>query len=213
VREALGALRLRSLDATLEFTADVDELIAATPQPVQDLEAALVERLGKFDLVINNQTVTVPAIVEVPEAPVAPTLPYVRITPWAIVPMAELAGSAESVDNFTDQGAHLRPPPRRLVLDYRIDVHATERAHKTSLLDRVLADLGARAQLAVAGELLDVAPFAVSPVEAVVTPPGRTPLFLRVTATMEAGPRVFQPRAVPFLVAGVSRGSAEMTSL
>lgn len=213
LRQSLGVLRLRGLDVTLTFTADVDELVATTPQPVQDVEAALVQRLGTFDLVVNDSTIIVPALVDFPEAPGNPTPPFVQITPWAIDPAVDAASSAELVDNFTDQGAQTRPPLRRLLLDYRIDVHTTDRSQKTSLLDRILADIGARAQLSVADDLFEIAPLAVSPQEVVVTPPGRTPLFFRVTATMETGVRQFRARAVPFLVTGTVGGPGEVNAL
>jgi hypothetical protein len=213
LRQSLGALRLRSLDPTFGFTADVDELIAATPQAVHDVEAALAQRLGKLDLIVDNQTVMVPVVVEVPEAPATSAPPYVLVTPWAVSPPVDAASSGDIIDNFTDQGAYVRPPLRRLVLDYRVDVYAAERAQKVSLLDRILADLGSRAQLSAAGDLFELAPLSLSPVELVVTPPGRTPLFFRVTATMETGVRQFRPRAVPFLVTGAYGGKGEAKAL
>lgn len=213
LRQATAALRLRSLDATLSFQAAVDELLAVTPQPVQDVEAALVKRLGKFDLVVNNKTVVVPALVDFPDAPAARTPPHILLTPWAIDPAVDVAGSGEVIDNYTPQGSYTRPPSRRLQLDYRIDVYTSERAQKTSLLDRILVEIGAQSRLAVAGELCDVTPLALSPQELVVTPPGRTPLFFRVTAMMETGSRSFQPRAVPFLVTGTAGGPGEVSAL
>jgi hypothetical protein len=202
LRQSVGSLRLRSLDVTLSFEGAMDALIAATPEPVQDVEAALIERLGKFELLIDASTVQVPALVDFPGESPSSDPPYVLITPWAIGPVTDAAGSGDVVDNFTTQGSFLRPPVRRLFLDYRVEVFTAERAHKTALLDRILQDLGARPWLASGNELFAVEPLSVSPEELVLTPPGRTPLFYRVTATMETGTRSFRPRATPFLVTG-----------
>lgn len=206
LRQSIGAVRLRSVDPTAGFIGAVDELIAATPEPVQDVEAALVQRLGKFDLLIDDNPVTVPARVDFPDAPVPPAAPCVLLTPWAIDPAVDASGSGEIVDNFTAEGAYIRPALRRLRLDYRVDVYTAERAQKASLLDRILVEMGASPWLAAANDLFEIAPLPLTPEERALVPPGRTPLFFRVTATMETGPRVFRPRAVPFLVTGIKGG-------
>jgi len=74
-------------------------------------------------------------------------------------------------------------------------VVARSRAEKTTLLDRVAADL--LAPLVVAGVAVDLEPFAGPP-----DPPGRTPLYVRLRVPVETGPRAFQPLAQGLLAVG-----------
>jgi hypothetical protein len=189
IRRAVGVLRLRSLDPEIAFTAALDDLLAVTPQPFADVDTALIARFSAYRV----GTRTVAAILDLPEVPGTRTAPYLLITPWS----AQLTPrpGAELVTDRTARGASVRPAPVDLLLAFRLDVHARSRAEKTTLLDRVAADL--LAPLVVAGVPVDLEPFAGPP-----DPPGRTPLYVRLRVPVETGPRAFQPLAQGLLAVG-----------
>jgi len=203
LRQAVGTLRLRSLDATVAFRACVGELIATLPEPIGDLEDALAERLDKiYSVAVEGTPTSVPAILDVPESPGTRTAPYVLITPWSVHALEPRGGADDVVDNYTPAGAHTRPARRLLRLEYRIDAFVTTRRHKSHLLERIVADLAAR-RLRVDGELLEAVAFDPSAHElASLVAPGRTPLFYRWLVPIEAGARQFHAQAVPFLTFG-----------
>jgi hypothetical protein len=189
IRRAVGVLRLRSLDPEIAFTAALDDLLAVTPQPFADVDTALIARFSAYRVGMR----TVAAILDLPEVPGTRTAPYLLITPWS----AELTArpGAELVADRTDRGASVRPAPVDLLLAFRLDVYARSRAEKTTLLDRVAADL--LAPLVVAGVAVDLEPFAGPP-----DPPGRTPLYVRLRVPVETGPRAFHPLAQGLLAVG-----------
>jgi len=190
IRRAVGVLRLRSLDPEIAFTAALDDLLAVTPQPFADVDAALIAR---FDGAYRVGTRAVAVILDLPEVPGTRTAPYLLITPWS----AELTPrpGAELVTDRTDRGASVRPAPVDLLLAFRLDVYARSRVEKATLLDRVAADL--LAPLVVAGIAVDLEPFAGPP-----DPPGRTPLYVRLRVPVETGPRAFHPLAQGLLAVG-----------
>lgn len=194
LRQAVGILRLQSLDATTAFTAAVDDIVAVRPEPVGDVEAVLVARL--------EEVVGAPAVLlDVPENPGTRTRPFVLVTPWSVVPLDRLAASDEVIDNYTDDGAFVRPAPASLQLEYRIDVFADDRASKAQVLDAIIGSILADARLVVANVPLVLGPFVPSDETAATIEPGRTPLFVRVTTEVETGPRILRRFAVPFVVA------------
>jgi hypothetical protein len=203
LRQAVATLRLRSLDPTVAFRACLGELIATLPEPIGDLEEALVQRLDNaYSVLVEGTPASVPAIVDVPESPGTRTAPFVLVTPWSLRALEPRGGASEVVDNFTPAGAHTRPARRLLRLEYRIDAFVTVRRQKSHLLERIVYDLAAR-RLRVGGELLEPVTFEPSESElAGLVAPGRTPLFYRWLVPMEAGARRFRAQAVPFLTFG-----------
>ena len=203
LRQAVAALRLRSLDASVSFTAATGETIAATPEPVQDVDAALLARLDRRFAIPGIPT-NIPAFVDLPENPGDRTAPYILIVPWAIQPLRERGGSGEIVDNYLPEGAFIRPHPWQIQLEYSIDVYAQDRSQKALLLDRIVSNLSRQPFLMVAGEPLVLSTFVPSPESTVKynESPGRTPLFYRLTALVEVGDRQFQMQASPFFLIG-----------
>ncbi len=190
IRRAVGVLRLRSLDPEIAFTAALDDLLAVTPQPFADVDAALIARFaGAYQ--VGPRTVA--AILDLPEVAGTRTAPYLLITPWS----AELTPrpGADLIADRTGGGASVRPAPVDLLLAFRLDVHARSRAEKTTILDRMAADL--LTPLVVAGAPVDLEPFAGPP-----DPPGRTPLYVRLRVPFESGPRAFHPLAQGLLAVG-----------
>jgi hypothetical protein len=208
LRAAVGILRLVSLDPTVAFNASIDDLIAVTPEPLQDVDAALLERLDKrFSINVSGNRNKVPALIDVPEHPGSRTLPYILITPVAVQPGSDRGGSGEIIDNYTIDGSFFRPTPLMLQIEYRIDVFAKQRSQKAALLEQILDDFGKRSFLEVSGELLELTPFVPSPESSArLIPVDRTPIFYRLNARMEIGARRFQRHAVPFLLVAPSDG-------
>ncbi len=211
-RQAIASLTLRSLDPSVQFEAVVSDVIAARPEPVQDVDAAFFARLNnRYRVLSGNRTVEVPAILDLPESPGGRTPPYLLITPWAVRQLQDRGGAGELVDNFTGDGSFVRPARRLLELDYGIDVFGETRAQKALLLDSILADFDGKRPLVVSDELVRWVPFTPSADElAASVRPGRTPLFYRLGIEMETGPRRFHAQARPQLaVAHVGDSSRE----
>jgi len=206
LRGAVGVLRVRGIARTLAFSAAVDDLCASVPRAVEDAEAALLSRLDQRFTATDGGP-AVPALFDVPEHQDPPALPYILVSPWATVPLTDYQ-AGEKIDNETAAGAYVRPHPQRLRLDYRIDVIAGERGQKARLLDAIIAELGGNARLIAGDEPLGIAPFEPDPVLAGPVQPGRAPLYYRVIAWYETGPRVFRPRAVPFILTAPSDDTA-----
>ena len=214
VRQAVGFLRLESLDGRVAFRAAVDDLIATTPAPVTNTDAALLDRLdGTWSVEVGGVQTPVPAVLDLPEGPPPPKAPYILVTPWSVRSPGNPGGELDVVDNATAAGAFVRPSPSLVELVYRIDVWAQDRAQKSFLLDRIVADL------LDAVVIDDVAyraePYTPADTErAALVPPGRTPLFVRLLLPVETGTRVFHPLAVPLVLVGntANRSDAEAMS-
>jgi hypothetical protein len=207
LRQAVAMLRVRGTDRTTGFNAAVDDLCASVPQAIEDLEAALLSRLDqRFSATDGGPTV--PAVVNVPEGGGTPAMPYILMSPWGAMPLTDFSGD-EEIDNETAAGAYVRPHPRRLRLDYRIDVYADDRAQKARLLDAVIADLGGTPRLVAGDEPLMIVPFEPDPVLSGQVLPGQTSLYYRVLAWYEAGARVFLARAVPYILTAPLDGTAQ----
>jgi hypothetical protein len=217
LRQAVSFLKIRSLDANVAFNAAISDPIAATLEPIQDVDTALLRRLdGRFSALVRSIPTNIPAFVDLPENPGDRTLPYILVTPWSVQPQRERGGSGEIIDNYTTEGAFVRPSPWLVQLDYSIDVFAQDRSQKTVLLDDILSSFSRQPFLMVAGEPFTITPFTPSPEEtARYVSPGRTPLFYRLTAQVETGNRQFQRKAIPFLLMGSidSRAAAEAIRL
>jgi hypothetical protein len=70
LRQAAARFRLRGLDAGVAFDAALDLLLAVTPDPIAGTDAALLARLdGRFQVAGTQGPVSVPAVVDLPEAP------------------------------------------------------------------------------------------------------------------------------------------------
>ena len=200
LRRAVGILRLRSLDGRQAFSAALDDLLAVRPEPIADVETALQARLDNaYSVDVNGVSTAVPALLDVPESPGNRNEPYILITPWSAIGLGLRTGRAEVVDNLTATGGHVRPAPTWLALEYRIDVHAIERAHKQSVLDGLLVDM--LRPLAVAGVPFELQPFDGGSAGSADVP-GRTPLFYRIVVPAETGAPEFHDSAAPFLLVG-----------
>jgi hypothetical protein len=213
-RKAVAALRIRSLDAATTFEAAFDELIAVRPEPLADVDAALLARFHeRFEA--NGQPALVPAVIDLPEHPGDRTPPLILITPWSVLPLDRRAGGGDAVDNYTDAGAFARPTPRSIQLDFQLDVFAADRTQKAMVLDRMLASILSEPQLVAANVPLQMIPIEPSKEETAQLVPGRTPVFVRVISDIESGPRRLLELAVPFVLAGPADGreTAELTAI
>jgi len=202
LRQAVGFLRLRSLDGRIAFTGAVDDLIATTPLAIVDTDAALLARLdARWSVPVAGVPTPVPAVIDLPEAPAELGPPYILVTPWSVLPLGNKGGELDVTDNATAAGAHVRPSPALVELQYRIDVWAEDRGQKSFLLDMIVADL--LEPLVVDDVAYRLDPIALDPEElADLVPPGRTPLFYRLLLPVEVGVRTFRPLAVPLLLVG-----------
>jgi hypothetical protein len=214
LRQAVGFLRLESLDGRIAFRAAVDDLIATTPAPVTNADAALAERLdGRWSVEVGGVPTPVPAVLDLPEGPAPPAAPYILVTPWSVRSPGTPGGELDVVDNPTAAGAFVRPSPSLVELVYRIDVWAQSRAQKSFLLDRIVADL--LEPVVIDDVAYRAEPYTPADTErAALVPPGRTPLFVRLLLPVETGVRVFRPLAVPLVLVGDSsdHSDAEATS-
>jgi hypothetical protein len=198
LREAVGFLRVQSLDATVAFDATLDDVVAVRPEPVADVQAALLARL--------EDAVAASVILDVPENPGTRTRPFVLITPWSVVPLERRTGADEITDNYTDAGAFVRPAPASLQLEYRVDVFADDAAEKARLLEAIVGAFLSDARLVVANVPVSLLPFVPLDDEATAAAAGRTPLYVRLTTDVETGPRRLLGFAAPFLLAGPADG-------
>ena len=81
LRQDVGFMRLRSLDPTIAFNASMEDLIAATPEPIQDVGAAMLARQdGRYQVQVEAVNTDVPAILDLPENPGTRPMPYILIT-------------------------------------------------------------------------------------------------------------------------------------
>lgn len=222
LRAAVSALRFRSLTPEFTFVATVGDVIATVPEPLQDVDAALFDRLHeRFQVTVEGAPVNVPAIFDLPENPGDRARPYLLLIPWAVQPDRESGGSGELIDNYwldhdDRTGGCTRPPTWQVQIDFAIDAYANERSHKTYLLDQILRDFSRQPFLRVNGEPLPLIPFVPTPEETTeLSSPGRTPLFYRLTIQIETGDRQSRGQAMPFLVVGhqFHRSETETVSL
>lgn len=197
--QAITTLRFRALDNAQRFQAVLGDVIVTTPEPIQDGDTELLNRLdGRFEVAIQDTPTLVPAFLELPENPGSRTPPYILITPWSVQLQRERGGSGEIADNYrvsptgeTFEVAQ-RPAMKQVVLEYAIDVFAENRLQKAQLLDSVLADFSRQLYLVVNLEPLTLSSFNPAPERATeFAIPGRTPLYLQVTVDIEAGDRQF----------------------
>jgi hypothetical protein len=214
LRQAVGFLRLESLDGRIAFRAAVDDLIATTPEPVTNTDAALFDRLdGTWSVEVAGVQTPVPAVLDLPEGPPLPKAPYILVTPWSVRSPGNAAGEVDMVDNPTAAGAFVRPSPSVVELVYRIDVWAQNRTQKSFLLDRIVADL--LGPVVIDDVAYHAEPYTPADTErAALVPPGRTPLFVRLLLPVETGTRALRPLAVPLVLVGdiSNRSDAEATS-
>ncbi|PSR18681.1 hypothetical protein C8255_06050 [filamentous cyanobacterium CCP3] len=218
LRSAVSSFTLRGLSSSngdLSFQAVIGDIIATTPEPIQDVDSALLKALDERFRTVATGTATaaaVRALVELPENPGTRALPYILIIPWSVQPQKELGGSCELIDNYTENGvSYVRPPLSTVQVDYAIDVFAETRSQKIRLLEGVLNYFNRHPYLTVNGERIEVLSFVPPPEElSRFTTPGRTPLFYRLTVQVETGDRQRQERAVPFINVNPQRSSTEL---
>jgi hypothetical protein len=209
----LYSLNLRIALAT-GFTLAIGDVLAVLPQPVQDVQEALGDRLTGFRLA----TRTVNVVVEHPEEPGARDSPYILMIPWSVQTKGELGGSIEPVDNYGEYyaeddvdhehpipGACIRPPLSQLQLDYAIDVYTEGHLEKAQLFNDIIQSFSQRPFLLVNGQRLSLLPFEPPPerMAEFAAEGHRTPLFYQVTLPIETGDRQFVPFALhPRLLPG-----------
>ncbi len=202
LRQAVGFLRLVSLDGRIAFNAAVDDLLATTPDPVSGTDTALLQRLDlTWSVDVSGVPTPVPAVLDLPEAPSVPDPPYILITPWSAYSLGHTGGEVDISDNLTATGGFVRSSPAAVELVYRLDVWAETRAQKAFLLDRIVADL--LEPLVVDDVAYWLEPVRTSDQErADLVVPGRTPLFYQLVLPVEAGTRTFRALAVPLALVG-----------
>ncbi len=226
LRQAVTTLRLSSLDGSIAFSAALGDVIAGTPEPLQDVESALLQRLdNRFQVNVSGTPTDVPAIVDLPENPGGRTPPYILIIPWSVQAKGERGGSGELIDNYkvvlkstsseppeTIETFEVtaRPQVGQLQIEYAVDIYVDQRGQKTRLLDAILSDFSRNPLLAVSGEPLALIPFLPDPeqvAEYFASPPGRTPLFYQVIAPIETGDRQWQTLILQplLIVSGLKR--------
>ena len=210
LRTAVGGIRLQGLTPEIAFSASVAHLLGAVPELLSDVDAALLAALDtRFQVMVDSVNTDVPAVIALPENPAPQEMPHILITPWSVTPGRIETQRAEIIDNFTSEGAFVRPLPKMLQLGFSVDVFAQQRDQKTSLLERVIHLFHHQPYLLASGERLQILPFIPSrdEVTAYVTP-GRTPLFYRLNVWAETGAREFRAQAVPLLTTGPIGGEA-----
>ncbi|MCT9078076.1 hypothetical protein [Streptomyces fulvoviolaceus] len=191
LRQAVGLLRLRGRTPTPAFTAAVDDLAAGTPEALRDADAALLARL---DALVTG----VPAFFDVPpdQSP-----PYIAISTFAVLALPpQSAGTL--IDNETDQGAYVRPHPQQIRLDYRIEAVAAGHPERARITEAITAELAGSARLLVFDEPLALLPLEPGPLATGPYRPPATPLYYRLLAPQETGPRRPYGFGVPLLVTG-----------
>jgi hypothetical protein len=210
LRSGVTTIRLSGLNPPVAldtgFTMVIGDVIGVIAEPVQDVEAALEERLTGFQIVEDTGSTEVSVIVEQPELNAAHTVPYILIIPWAIQTTGELGGSVELIDNYGYQesdigriaGAYVRPPLSQLQIDYAIDVYTQRRSQKSQLFDAILSRFSQRPFLLINGQRLPLLSFEPSPerMAEFASDGHRTPLFYRLTLPLETGDRQFAPHAL-----------------
>ncbi|MFG2741232.1 hypothetical protein ACGFY0_14375 [Streptomyces chartreusis] len=190
LRRAVGLLRLRCPAPAPAFRAAVDDLAAGTPEALRDVGAALLGRLAEL-------VTDVPAYFDVPPER---RPPYVLISPLAVLPLPAPGGTV--VDNETADGAYVRPRPRQLRLDYRIEAVAASHAERAEITEAITADLARDPRMPVFGEPLTLLPFEPDPLVTGPYRPPATPLYYRLHAPQEIGQRRPYGFAAPFLLTG-----------
>ena len=223
LRGEVATIRLSSLNQNPDialvngFTAAIGDVIGVTSEPVQDVEAALGERLAGLQIEEITGLPDVPVIVAQPEdVAAALTIPYILIVPWSVQNKGELGGSIELVDNYCQShweddvidehlGAYVRSPLSQLQLEYAIDVYTQERHQKRRLFDAILNRFSQRPFLLVNGQRFSLLSFEPPPerMAEFASEGHRTPLFYQVTIPIETGDRRFVPYALhPILPLG-----------
>jgi hypothetical protein len=201
LRQAVAVMRFRSLDRTVAFRAAVDDLIARRPEPLVDTETALLRRIDQaFSVLVRGTSTKVPAVVSVPENPSSEAAPYILIIPWKVLPLGRTAAAQDIVDNYTPAGAFFRPAPNAIQLEYAVDVVATERVHKTELLERILDSFAQRPRLIVGNLPVEVVSFDGDSNTELASAARRTPVYYRVVVLAETGARRYRELAQPFLL-------------
>lgn len=216
LRQGVEILRLSSLDSNIAFTASIGDLIATTPNPIQDVDSAFLNRLDQnFQVLVDNVATDVPAVIEVPENPGTRNLPYILITPWSIEAQDNGVGSGELIDNYTpanneqSQGAFIRRAQQSIRLNYAIDAFAQERSQKADLLEQIMFNLNRQPFLIINREPISLMKFMPSFQEiAAFIVPGRTPLFYQLLIRVETGQRQFRPQAAPFILVSPNNGGS-----
>ena len=176
IRGAVTALRFECADAATGFTITFDGLLAATPQMLPDVEAALQSSL---DRQVDLGAGPIPAVIYQAGAAI-PGGAAIRVSPAFVEYAPDLSTSEERRADFTDTGFVLRPPLRGYRLYYDIDADGLQPGDRAVLLDFVLGAIGAGRPLPVNGEYLPIEHIGTAWPSA--TPPVRLPLRFQVKA-------------------------------
>ena len=194
IRGAVNLMQLRCIEATTPFSCNLDDVLAVRLEMITDVDAALLYRLDS-QATLNGSPV--PAVLHHPEASVTPSMPFIRVAHYEVVPANARQMAHQERADYTAIGFRLRPPPAAYDLYYEVDVFADERAQKAHLMEFVLRALAPRSTLLANGSLL---PIEWVPVEAPDRIGGhrtdRAPLHFRVSTRQEVGPP--EPETVPY---------------
>jgi len=190
VRSALSVIQVRCIDATESFTVHLDDLLAVRERLVADVDAALLSKLHQRAAIDGTP---VPAIIHHPEddAP-APSVPFIRITPFAIEPAAERLTSFEQRTDFTSQGCLVRPGSLRYDMFFELDVFTETRDQKAGLLEFLASTLTPNGILVQNGVEIPMEWITVAPQDRIGgSRSDRSPLHIKVRSRRELGePRV-----------------------
>lgn len=183
VRSAVSSLELRIRDGSVSTVVYLDDLLAARPEMVADVDAALIERL---DQRITLAAVPVPAAVANSGAATPGTRPLILVTQYDMRSAQERTSSTRVRSDFTGDGYRIRPNSRGYDLYYAIEALAGSRSDQAAMLEAIVAALPPTGSLDVAGMPV--------PFEHVTPPPlermggdytGRLFLHYRVSALLD----------------------------
>lgn len=183
--------------AGVGFRAVLDDLMAVQDQFLTDEDGALLALLDGQVEATAGSGVTVPAVLWQPDLTgwVEPAVePYIRVVPCGMI-LARDRMAADEARGITPAGQiWLRPPQVAVDLYYQVDVVRGTRSQKNRVQQFLLSTLCPRRMLWVGGGLLAlewIDPEAEQwpGLQTGSSEPGRIPLYFRLRAWQEAGPR------------------------
>lgn len=208
--------------AGVDFRAVLDDLMAVQDQFLTDEDGALLALLDQQVAATVGSGELVPALIWQPDLTgwAEPSVePYIRVVPRGMT-LARDRMVAEEARGITPAGQlWVRPPQVAVDLYYQVEVVRGTRSQKNRLQQFLLSTLCPRRMLWVGGRLLAlewIDPDAAQWPGLLTAPPepGRTPLYFRIRAWQEAGPRqVVAPVVTINLASGHSGDRAGLAAL
>ncbi len=148
VRGAVTTAELRCIDASAAFHIHIDQILAVRPALLVDLEQALFERLDGF---ADIDATPVPAERVAAGGSWPATTPCIAIVPLDVQVLADRGTGTPQRCDFLAEGYRMRPAPIAYEARYAIEPVAADRDDQAALMDAVLARVGPRGELRVAG--------------------------------------------------------------